>query len=373
MRRSPTIDWTGLSCAVISVSFGVLFFTFFSPPAFFCWLLLFVAAMIVLRCLYMRSIRPMLSFSRCIAPLAFGTIFVAIYIKLHQTNHPLGLDLSFIYDGDLRGLINHAQFNTRYKEQFYTAMATLFAIVLALALIKNMEEIEKARGRIEEEAALVRSSAVLLQYFEDDEIIANKGSLEAKYAIHNELLTYVENCAAGRDGHKGADNARILQRCQGYLINLTPCDDDDAIAKSELIQKMEHIYLLRLRRIEFFGRRTKPFLVVALWFMALAMILPFLAEPICMTKAQAAEMIAAEKMAIQFSNGTESVSCNSPLVAHPQRYSQYYMIFILASFLSFMMFMLHDVSNPNGGFWQVDLAEFDEAQADLRALMPERT
>lgn len=368
MKHAPLTDWTGFSCTAISCLVAVLFFTFFYPPTFYILVLFIIVALILLRCTYVRSIAPLYSFSRCVAPLAFGSILVAIYIKLHQSNSLLGYDLTDYFGGNLSDIVNLAQFNPLYKEQFYTAMATLYAIVLALALIKNMEEIEKAKGRVEEEAALVRSSAVLLQYFEDDEIRGQKGGLEAKYAIFNELLSYTQNCSSGQDGHKSAENARILQRCQGYLINLTPCDDDDAIAKSELIQKLEQIYLLRLRRIEFFSRRTKPFLVVALWFMALAMILPFLAEPICTEAAGKAEIVAVEKVATHFVTGTHSIRCESPLVPHPQRYSQYYMIFILTAFLSFMMLMLHDVSNPHGGFWQVDLQEFTEALSDLRAM-----
>ena len=47
------------------------------------------------------------------------------------------------------------------------------------------------------------------------------------------------------------------------------------------------------------------------------------------------------------------------------RYSQYYMIFIMVAFFSFMMLMLHDIATPDKGFWKLDREPFENLVRDL--------
>ena len=49
------------------------------------------------------------------------------------------------------------------------------------------------------------------------------------------------------------------------------------------------------------------------------------------------------------------------------RYSQYYMIFIMVAFFSFMMLMLHDIATPDKGFWKLDREPFENLVRDLDA------
>jgi hypothetical protein len=110
------------------------------------------------------------------------------------------------------------------------------------------------------------------------------------------------------------------------------------------------------------GSSISKYLMTALWAMSIALILPFLAEPLCIKPEEAAKLVAGGEL--RFS---EEIRCQGAddLFLSPQRFSQYYMIFILASFFSFLMFMLHDLSSLDEGFWRVDLEPFEELLAEF--------
>ena len=52
-------------------------------------------------------------------------------------------------------------------------------------------------------------------------------------------------------------------------------------------------------------------------------------------------------------------------IANPMRFSQYYMIFLMASLNSFLLIMLADISDPFDGFWAVDKKPFDDLTSEL--------
>jgi preprotein translocase subunit Sec61beta len=364
--KKSKLDWTGLACVGICILFSMVVFKFFNPPGLVLWVVVFTLTVTAAAAARLNTGRPFFTLARCFAPISVGGIFVATYILIQQDNALFGYDIGDVTGIGISKAIKLAQFNPNYKEQFYTAMATLFAIVLALALIKNMEDLEKAKAKIEEETSSVRTAGITLRYFEDHEM--NQRSLTAKYAIHKCLLRYLENCKDDKDNEAQAENAALLLDCQLHLTDVHPADDDDSIAKADLIRRIDGLYILRLRRIEFFGKSIQPFLLVALWFMALAMLLPFLAEPLCINSKEAAAISGSDNSGYNLLGVFEKIKCAPEEVPHPRRYSQYYMIFIISAFLSFMMFMLHDVSDPRGGSWEVNLDEFGRVHELLSSI-----
>jgi hypothetical protein len=48
------------------------------------------------------------------------------------------------------------------------------------------------------------------------------------------------------------------------------------------------------------------------------------------------------------------------IAANPTRYTQYYMIFLMASLNSYLLLMLSDINNCFDGFWMVDMKSFEE-------------
>ncbi len=92
-----------------------------------------------------RLVRGWAAFlSKCFTPILLGILLVMIYIHLYQTTVFLGLDVQKFLGSEL-GLLEMlklAQFNESYKEPFYSAISTLYAIIIALALVKGMEDVD---------------------------------------------------------------------------------------------------------------------------------------------------------------------------------------------------------------------------------------
>jgi hypothetical protein len=74
-----------------------------------------------------------------------------------------------------------------------------------------------------------------------------------------------------------------------------------------------------------------------------ALILPFLSEPLTTTNAA------------------------GQVVENPALFSQYYMIFLMATLNSFLLLMLSDIADPFDGFWNVDRQAFNDLADELEA------
>ena len=164
-----------------------------------------------------------------------------------------------------------------------------------------------------------------------------------------------------------------------------------AFSVPKIIKNIEQLNILRTRRVEGPNQSLSWYLTCALWLMSIALILPFLAEPVCIdrqvaqkpsveaqaiasaTKATPTPSVAVKDMAP--SQWLQSlVACIDGQKLRPGRYSQYYMIFILVAFFSFMMLMLmlHDIATPDEGFCRLDREPFENLVRDLDNDYPDR-
>lgn len=322
--------------------------------------------------LFVPFVVRILSFlARCAAPLLLGVLIVMVYFTLHAQPNKLEVPLLNVDTSTVQWMLESAKFNDDYKEVFYQAISTLYAIIVGLALVKGIEDVGEAKKILAQEVYVVRSIWSYLKYFEPDENTIE--TTRAKQDIRRHLLNYTGNVGDGRDTKDEPENRDILDTCRTRILELEPYDRDDRIAQQEIIREFEKLGVLRAQRIGNIGGKISRFLLAALWMMSLALILPFLAEPLCVnpeTDTRAAmsswyiqsPSTAARAEAIQAQPKCPDAADK---FLNPDRFSQYYMIFIMVSFFSFLMLMLHDISNPDNGFWRVDLLPFQELNSEL--------
>jgi hypothetical protein len=259
---------------------------------------------------------------RCIMPFLIGGICVETYIFVH--NSPI-----------LDGYIKYLRFNEFYKEPFYTAISTLYAIITALALVKSIEDFDEIKNNVAEEAHKVRSMLDLTEYFGN----GNDDNTKIWIArLHDYLRDYARNVSNLADIAIRSVNYKVLRDCQHAIAQLKPVDENDKFSLQKLMEERAGLATLRVKRINSIGEVTPSYLIVALWLVSASLILPFFAEPL---------MVADPTNTTQF-------------ISNPVKYTQYYMIFLMGTLYSFLLLMLSDISNPFDGFWIVDMQAFDE-------------
>lgn len=264
---------------------------------------------------------------RCILPLLIGGICVEAYILIQNADFSQQVMKYFV-------------FVDRYNEIFNSGIATLYAIITALALVKGIEDFDEIKRTISEEAYKVRSISEMTHYF--DTVTKNETS-KAILSLRAKLLRYSENIAAMRDQHIRNENLVILRSCQSDIAKLEPYDHNDQHSLQIIVTAHGELGMLRSKRINAVGEKIPRYLIAALWLMALSLILPFMAEPL---------YLPAAKPAIG-------------LIANPGRFGQYYIIFLMGALNSFLLLMLSDISDPFDGFWKVRLDPFDELSLAL--------
>ena len=344
-----------------------------------------VIACVVSGALFTPIFRLISFVSRCAAPLLLGVLIVMVYVTLHSYATDVERLLQ-VFTGifpsenlNVAWMLESAKFNDEYKEVFYQAISTLYAIIVGLALVKGIEDVSEARKILAQEVYVVRSIWSYLKYFEADEVSTE--TLVARRKMRAALISYTGNVGAGNDTKDLPHNQQLLDHCRTQILDITPFDRDDEIAQQEIIREYEKLGVLRAQRIGNIGGKISRFLLAALWMMSLALILPFLAEPLCVNApppvAAAISQGVAQGVAGTVDRGAsatkssrvkswEAACPNAPgKILNPDRFSQYYMIFIMVAFFSFLMLMLHDISTPDNGFWKVDTGPFRILNAEL--------
>lgn len=268
-------------------------------------------------------------FCRCLLPVLFGAICVEAYVLLNEWGIAATAMQYFIFD-------------ERYNETFYSCVATLYAIITALALVKGIEDFDEMKKTIADEAYKVRSISEMLHYFDPSKKSKNRDSV---LSLKRNLLEYSRNIANLKDLKIKDENLGTLQGCRIYIADLTPEDANDHNSLGTIMQAHTDLGILRSKRINSVGEKIPRYLIAALWLMALGLILPFMAEPMFIPADGAA-------------GGTQ---------LNPMRYGQYYIIFFMATLNSFLLLMLSDISNPFDGFWRVKLEAFGELTDTLEA------
>ncbi|WP_088342808.1 MULTISPECIES: DUF4239 domain-containing protein [Rhodomicrobium] len=264
---------------------------------------------------------------RCVLPLLIGVFCVESYILLH------GLDVA-------PEITKFFVFGDKYNEIFYSGIATLYAIITALALVKGIEDFDATKRHVSDEAYKVRAISEMTHYFEIDK---DGEARNAVLSLRRNLLRYTANVAALRDQRIDDENLRLLRDCQRHIAKLEPRDANDQESLQVMVSAHSELGTLRSKRINAIGEKIPRYLIAALWLMALALILPFTAEPLVIP----------------------ATPPELGLVDNPARFGQYYIIFLLGALNSFLLLMLSDISDPFEGFWVVSMQPFRVLSAAL--------
>jgi len=259
-------------------------------------------------------------FCRCFLPILIGAICVEAYILLNEWPQT-------------KDSLKYFRFHSDFRESFYGAISTLYAIITAMALVKGIEDFDAAKRVIGEEVYRLRSIGEMVRYFDSSKVGPTRETL---LNLRRHLIGYGANVAERRDEAIGAENLTILRRCQECIAALKPEDTNDEHSLSVMMQAHGELGTLRARRITALGEKVPNYLIVALWLMALGLILPFMSGPL-----------------------DEQGNLGD------MRFGQYYIIFLMAALNSFLLLMLSDISNPFDGFWQIDLSAFGDLAETL--------
>jgi hypothetical protein len=265
---------------------------------------------------------------RCILPILLGAISVEGYMLIQQSEYaPL--------------FSRYVSFGETYNEIFYSGLATLYAIITALALVKGIEGFDGMKRTIANEAYKVRAIFELTYYLDGAPDPQTRNGLAG---LRSNLFRYAANVASLRDQQLTNENLQILRSAQANIARLNPRDANDDHALHLILSSHGELGVLRSKRINAVGEKIPRYLIAALWLMALSLILPFMAEPLVTP---------------------ESMELGQSEPDNPLRFSQYYIIFLLGALNSFLLLMLSDISDPFDGFWKVTLAPFEELHLAL--------
>lgn len=292
------------------------------PIAVFIALIFFV----ILSVFALSSYGPILC--RCILPILLGALCVEGYTLIQQSEYA-------------RLITRYFSFGDAYNEIFYSALATLYAIIVALALVKGIEGFDGMKRTIADEAYKVRAIFELTYYFDTTSDSQTRNGI---MGLRASLLRYAANVATMYDQKLTNENLRILRGLQSNIAQLIPNDANDHLALQLILGAHGELGVLRSKRINAVGEKIPRYLIAALWLMAISLILPFMAEPLFTS---------------------ESIELGLTAPDNPLRYSQYYIIFLLGALNSFLLLMLSDISDPFDGFWKVTLDPFNELHIAL--------
>jgi hypothetical protein len=265
---------------------------------------------------------------RCVLPILLGAICVEGYMLLQQSEYAELVSRYFTF-GDA------------YNENFYAGLATLYAIITALALVKGIEGFDSMKRTIADEAYKARAIFELTYYFD---MTSDPQTRNGIMGLRNGLLRYAANVATMRDQELTNDNLKILRGLQTSIAKLNPRDANDHLSLQLILSSHGELGVLRSKRISAVGEKIPRYLIAALWLMAISLILPFMVEPL-------------------YTTGSLAAGLTEP--DNPVRFGQYYIIFLLGALNSFLLLMLSDISDPFDGFWRVTLDPFNELHIAL--------
>ena len=142
-----------------------------------------------------------------------------------------------------------------YGEQFYAVIATLYAIITALLLVKGIETFNALSSAVNDEAMKLRSLNAYMTYFYSS---GKPVGLEHVEAIRAELLGYVGRGRASADA--APENEQVIDRCIRHSAHIQVGDENDRIALAEVMRGLDEFRHLRARRISCAKEKIPPYL-----------------------------------------------------------------------------------------------------------------
>lgn len=248
---------------------------------------------------------------RLLAPALVGALAAALYFLVNR----YGLNV---------GLVQVDEF---YGEQFYAVIATLYAIITALLLVQGIESFSALSAAVNDEAMKVRSINAYLTYFYSS---GQDIGLADIAAIRQKLLDYMRRIRERHSAEAQPENEAVIDQCIHHCAKIQVADENDRIALTEVMRGLDALHALRVRRVHCAREKIPAYLIGMLALMTAAIMAPF------------------------YLHHEAELGFN------------YYILFTLGTFGSFIYFLLNDINRPFSGMWQVDFSPYEEAEKELQ-------
>jgi len=311
---------------------------------------------------------------------------VSTGILYHEFQNTTGITLfGETYSGP--AILRNVQFSDSYKDPFYSAVSTLYALIIAGALAKGISDFDALKKTISAEVNTIESIIDWLKHMtetgstNDLAIESTNKNVKVVRNFMDKLCLYVINVSKKRDRERDTnsnENSRLIEGCRELIKDLRTADDEDKIARPRLMVAIDRLSRLRTERRSSEGLKFPRYLFFILFLMSIFLILPFIAEPRCVTehallkrleldvgRPSDTEKIFDLKTSLKSFCVQTSKDGGEELYRNPQLNSQYFMIGVMAFFFSFLIMTLLDIGTPYEGFWLADFREFIECREKL--------
>ena len=220
--------------------------------------------------------------------------------------------------------------NEFYGEQFFSVFATLYAIITALVLVKGMEAFDHLNLSISQEAAKIRSINCYFLYYNISSHAKNADRIQS---IRTILNTYVQRILEKANAGRSHENDGLIAQCVLACSEIECEDENDRIALGEIMRGLDELRMIRSDRISASNQKIPPYLIYMLAVMTIALTLPFYLH---------------HDLGLNFN---------------------YYIVFMIGTFGSFIFFLLTDINRPYSGGWTVDFTPYAETSVELSSAL----
>ncbi len=214
-----------------------------------------------------------------------------------------------------------------HNENFFAVLSTLYAVFTALILVKVIEDHEHLKQSIQNESSKIRTILQFLKYFEDFE--SKSINREKVNEIKKQFASYLQNITK-TNGMGFEGNLSLLEGCVKTVSELKTQDKNDEIALAQIMSSLDEVFMLRAKRISYMNTSISPYLLFAIIFMSITILIPF------------------------YLTSEGNVERNI------------YIILVLGISFSFLFNMILDIGSPHFGAWQVSLEPFEEVLAMVK-------
>ena len=243
---------------------------------------------------------------RAVLPITIALCAVSLWLYLHDSHK---------FDAYLRSTLR----DYASIQDFFTILATLYAICIAFLLWKGLSDYDNLRTILRDEAATIQSINDYFFY-----LTGNTHNVGVSNDLRRIFIAYIENIMSGRRIKTSKENENFLRECVIAVSKLKTNDENDVIAIEEIMKQLSELSHIRSRRASFIENKMSPYLLSVLVIISVALLLPFfLREP------------------------------NTNYVLHS-------LIFCLSSFFSFLFLTLLDINDPFDGYWSIKVGTFED-------------
>jgi hypothetical protein len=315
---------------IISLTkFGDTFRWYFLGPLLFVIPTVFVRSMVV----------PV---ARIVTPLAYAMFAVALF--------SYGFDniaSSDFYTLNNFGIESNEKFVFEAEDNFFNAITVLFSIMAAFLLWKGLNDFDKLKETLNEEAETIWAIVFLTTYLREEQASSenemNIAATDKICAILQDYLHKATGVSRQQDKMSSLEilrkSDRLVDECveQTKKIVVKAGDENDRIALEEIMKNLSSLVSVRSKRRVCMNNGMPPYILAVILIMSMSLLLPFMG------------------------NGSETLSVN------------HLYVFLLTFIHMFIFMTLLDLSSPFDGHFSIQMDAFTDAAERIDELIANRS